>query len=77
MWIMVFVVKRAMAIAHSWKPIARSIALPIEVVRVDVKARAEATGESTQMAARALRRAWFHQLMERWAAEARLRASCR
>jgi len=38
--------------------------LPIEVVRVDVKARAEATGESTQMAARALRRAWFHQLME-------------
>ena len=39
--------------------------LPIEVVRVDVEARAEATGESKQMAARALRRAWFHQLMER------------
>lgn len=41
--------------------------LPIEVVRVDVEARAEATGESKQMAARALRRAWFHRLMERGA----------
>ena len=30
--------------------------VPIEVTRVDVKARAEVTGESTQMAARALRR---------------------
>ncbi|MGV3636346.1 MAG: tRNA lysidine(34) synthetase TilS [Flavobacteriales bacterium] len=37
---------------------------PFEVVRVDVKARTDATGESTQMVARALRRAWFHQLME-------------
>lgn len=39
--------------------------LPIEVARVDVKARAEVTGESKQMAARALRRTWFHELIER------------
>ncbi|MBL7947007.1 MAG: tRNA lysidine(34) synthetase TilS [Flavobacteriales bacterium] len=39
--------------------------IPIDVVRVDVKAGAAATGESKQMAARALRRTWFHELIER------------
>ncbi|MBL7951958.1 MAG: tRNA lysidine(34) synthetase TilS [Flavobacteriales bacterium] len=39
--------------------------IPCEVLRVEVKARATETGESTQMAARSLRMEWFAQLTAR------------
>lgn len=38
-------------------------AIPLVVERVDVHERAERTGESTQMAARSLRLAWFNELV--------------
>lgn len=38
------------------------LGIPCEVRRVDVRARSGSTGESTQMAARALRLAWFKEL---------------
>lgn len=38
--------------------------IPCEVKRVDVKARATKTGESTQMAARALRLEWLNELAQ-------------